>query len=143
MFFMGNKGVHMKKFIKIVFILVFFMIITGCCQDGISPNEIFDTYVNHWNAEEFDKMYAMLSAESTETYPTEEFVDRYQKIYDDLGISDLNITYGELNKEEVKKAFDKGSTTIPLKVNMERDRKSTRLNSSHVASSYAVFCLKK
>src|SRR5207253_10273329 len=25
----------------------------------------------------------------------------------------------------------------------ESDRKSTRLNSSHVASSYAVFCLKK
>src|SRR5690625_6214642 len=25
----------------------------------------------------------------------------------------------------------------------QRDRKSTRLNSSHVASSYAVFCLKK
>src|SRR5207249_5397732 len=25
----------------------------------------------------------------------------------------------------------------------ERDRKSTRLNSSHVSSSYAVFCLKK
>src|SRR5439155_8609913 len=29
-----------------------------------------------------------------------------------------------------------------LKV-VERDRKSTRLNSSHVAISYAVFCLKK
>src|SRR5690625_1586095 len=27
--------------------------------------------------------------------------------------------------------------------NFERDRKSTRLNSSHVAISYAVFCLKK
>src|SRR5207249_11884934 len=26
---------------------------------------------------------------------------------------------------------------------MERDRKSTRLNSSHVSISYAVFCLKK
>src|SRR5690625_6357124 len=25
----------------------------------------------------------------------------------------------------------------------DRDRKSTRLNSSHVATSYAVFCLKK
>src|SRR5438067_10000475 len=25
----------------------------------------------------------------------------------------------------------------------ERDRKSTRLNSSHVSTSYAVFCLKK
>src|SRR5436305_5035283 len=27
--------------------------------------------------------------------------------------------------------------------NIERDRKSTRLNSSHVRISYAVFCLKK
>src|SRR5690625_7129923 len=26
---------------------------------------------------------------------------------------------------------------------MDKDRKSTRLNSSHVAISYAVFCLKK
>src|SRR5690625_6661509 len=26
---------------------------------------------------------------------------------------------------------------------LEQDRKSTRLNSSHVARSYAVFCLKK
>src|SRR2546426_8447460 len=28
-------------------------------------------------------------------------------------------------------------------VNVERDRKSTRLNSSHLVISYAVFCLKK
>src|SRR5690625_5645816 len=28
-------------------------------------------------------------------------------------------------------------------INTSRDRKSTRLNSSHVATSYAVFCLKK
>src|SRR5439155_12735305 len=28
-------------------------------------------------------------------------------------------------------------------INPHRDRKSTRLNSSHVAISYAVFCLKK
>src|SRR5437870_10373801 len=32
-----------------------------------------------------------------------------------------------------------GSTRSPRR----RDRKSTRLNSSHVAISYAVFCLKK
>src|SRR5690606_4755676 len=30
-----------------------------------------------------------------------------------------------------------------LRVRLERDRKSTRLNSSHVKISYAVFCLKK
>src|SRR5207253_3308752 len=31
----------------------------------------------------------------------------------------------------------------PRTRNAKRDRKSTRLNSSHVAISYAVFCLKK
>src|SRR5690625_5554113 len=31
----------------------------------------------------------------------------------------------------------------PVDGKPNRDRKSTRLNSSHVASSYAVFCLKK
>src|SRR5690625_6593627 len=31
--------------------------------------------------------------------------------------------------------------TLPETVQLRRDRKSTRLNSSHVAISYAVFCL--
>src|SRR5207249_11204576 len=30
-----------------------------------------------------------------------------------------------------------------IKMNTDQDRKSTRLNSSHVSISYAVFCLKK
>src|SRR5207253_4279619 len=34
-------------------------------------------------------------------------------------------------------------TSIPSSCSNSRDRKSTRLNSSHVAISYAVFCLKK
>src|SRR5690625_5328072 len=32
---------------------------------------------------------------------------------------------------------------ITVSYSNEKDRKSTRLNSSHVAISYAVFCLKK
>src|SRR5690625_7115465 len=38
------------------------------------------------------------------------------------------------------------STVVPsraVRVPLLKDRKSTRLNSSHVAISYAVFCLKK
>src|SRR5438477_3201943 len=31
----------------------------------------------------------------------------------------------------------------PAHIQAERDRKSTRLNSSHMSTSYAVFCLKK
>src|SRR5207249_11028807 len=36
-----------------------------------------------------------------------------------------------------------GIARIDLEVAPEGDRKSTRLNSSHVSISYAVFCLKK
>src|SRR5690242_20770548 len=32
---------------------------------------------------------------------------------------------------------------IVSSLNLEKDRKSTRLNSSHMSISYAVFCLKK
>src|SRR5690606_27448905 len=54
--------------------------------------------------------------------------------------------------ERVKQALDAGYARVKIKikpgwdvepVRYLRDRKSTRLNSSHVKSSYAVFCLKK
>src|SRR5699024_12682309 len=34
-------------------------------------------------------------------------------------------------------------TAMAVVIKSPRDRKSTRLNSSHVSNSYAVFCLKK
>src|SRR6267378_5538673 len=47
-----------------------------------------------------------------------------------------------------RSSSDKSLTFCPLSqyspaVGVSRDRKSTRLNSSHVEISYAVFCLKK
>src|SRR5690625_6557865 len=36
-----------------------------------------------------------------------------------------------------------GKGYVEAELDITPDRKSTRLNSSHVASSYAVFCLKK
>src|SRR2546430_5829690 len=45
---------------------------------------------------------------------------------------------------EVKSRRVGGATyQVPVEVRPERDRKSTRLNSSHSQISYAVFCLKK
>src|SRR5437660_10990725 len=42
-----------------------------------------------------------------------------------------------------KKSADSGTTGGGPRRRSRPDRKSTRLNSSHVAISYAVFCLKK
>src|SRR5438874_4794188 len=47
---------------------------------------------------------------------------------------------GEVTLRENRRAFD----TVTFRPrHAVRDRKSTRLNSSHVEISYAVFCLKK
>src|SRR5690606_41531901 len=48
---------------------------------------------------------------------------------------------GIVEVEAVKKLID--SEVAGLMITNPKDRKSTRLNSSHVKISYAVFCLKK
>src|SRR5215510_15164778 len=56
---------------------------------------------------------------------------------DALPISSLDVTFFAFD-------FNSSSTVLTARSTPRlRDRKSTRLNSSHVAISYAVFCLKK
>src|SRR5699024_11827338 len=58
----------------------------------------------------------------------------------------MNITTDPTIKREDKPALPEISAdaaSSSVNNNSEKDRKSTRLNSSHVSISYAVFCLKK
>src|SRR5690554_7487978 len=55
---------------------------------------------------------------------------------------------GTIAASALDRPWEKSSRPFALSANKEsighwEDRKSTRLNSSHVRSSYAVFCLKK
>src|SRR5690625_5847484 len=63
--------------------------------------------------------------------------------HDDDAVARLkgDAAMAELLSRAVKQRQVVPSQDIPLRI--EGDRKSTRLNSSHVAISYAVFCLKK
>src|SRR5690625_5632339 len=55
------------------------------------------------------------------------------------------VAYLEPHREQLDPDSQRRLGTNPLRIldSKVRDRKSTRLNSSHVAISYAVFCLKK
>src|SRR5690554_7379936 len=55
--------------------------------------------------------------------------------------SDLERSSQQTNSAPESLMLDWGSPDVNIFLN--RDRKSTRLNSSHVRISYAVFCLKK
>src|SRR5439155_3639105 len=54
---------------------------------------------------------------------------------------------GRGERSSRKRVGDRGDDVVEVRDvvvgAIDRDRKSTRLNSSHVAISYAVFCLKK
>src|SRR5690606_39558983 len=92
----------------------------------------------------------------TDTPPTEIYT---LSLHDALPISDRSaplraivqlhqpVGYTGCGKVSVRTAW-KSATRIALRIDLirsrcTRDRKSTRLNSSHVKISYAVFCLKK
>src|SRR6266403_2902142 len=64
--------------------------------------------------------------------------DNYIRLVVTRGVGDLGLDPRKCPKPTVFCIFD----TIKLWP-QDRDRKSTRLNSSHVEISYAVFCLKK
>src|SRR2546427_9452757 len=49
----------------------------------------------------------------------------------------------ERQKEAAKRTYARSVAVTKEVINSIRDRKSTRLNSSHSQISYAVFCLKK
>ncbi|WP_237049323.1 NTF2-like N-terminal transpeptidase domain-containing protein [Lentibacillus amyloliquefaciens] len=108
----------MKKTALFVFLSLLFMV-SACSNDDITPQERFEKYVNHWNNQEFSQMYDMLTSQAAETYPTEDFVDRYQTIYNDLTISDLNITFEDLSEDQMETAMEKGTAQFPFTVEME------------------------
>src|SRR5690349_24923805 len=59
-------------------------------------------------------------------------------------IKDIELRHVGVSYSVVKAIGDQASKDLGFKVTMQNlDRKSTRLNSSHVEISYAVFCLKK
>src|SRR5699024_7680931 len=68
----------------------------------------------------FKAMYQKLSKEAQNTYDTEDFVDRYDKIYNDLEIKDVQIKPKDISKRERKKAKKDEKISIESRVSMDR-----------------------
>lgn len=111
-------GLRMKRFLLLI-LLLFLAFMFACSSNEVTPNEQFDTYTKKWNKEDFTKMYEMITSNAKQDYPPEKFIDRYEKIYDDLAISDLNITFDELSDEELKKAKKDKKVAITYHAEMQ------------------------
>ncbi|MFD1039940.1 penicillin-binding transpeptidase domain-containing protein [Virgibacillus byunsanensis] len=108
----------MKKGITFIMVLLL-AFISACSEDEVTPNERFNTYVEQWNEQNFTEMYDLLSPATLEAYQSEDFIERYEKIYTDLEVSNLEVTYEALSEEETETAMEEGSAIIPFSVQMD------------------------
>lgn len=89
----------MKRVLLILLSVVIAAIISGCSKEP-TPEERFSQYVKLWNNQKFDEMYGFLSEKAKESISEEDFVSRYNKIYKDLEIDELKVSYNQPEEEQ-------------------------------------------
>jgi len=113
-------GIHMKyRTLILLLSLSFFTFIIACSKEEDMLEDRLNTYVSLWQEHEFSSMYEMLSTKALDTYTTEDFIERYENIYEDLNVSKLDITFASLTKDDFATAKDEGQVTVPFKVDMD------------------------
>src|SRR5699024_12362223 len=105
------------------------------CENTASASDLLAAYVLSGGS--FVLFYVYIDLFDLHSFPTRRSSDLYEPHY--ISIRGKGDVIKELRKE-AKKASHVYLAADP---DREGDRKSTRLNSSHVSISYAVFCLKE
>lgn len=108
----------MRSFYFALFLLLV-LLLGGCSKGESFPVEKIDTFINSWETGEFSSMYNMLSTDTKESYDEEQFVDRYEKIYNDLQIQNLQIEVQELTEDELEKAMEERVVSFDVSVSMD------------------------
>ncbi|GIN85836.1 penicillin-binding protein 3 [Heyndrickxia sporothermodurans] len=99
---------------KAIFIMAMLLFVLAACEKEPSPNDRMDDYVKLWDKKNFEKMYNdYLSMGAKKDFESEEFVDRYPKVYKDLEISNVKVSFKKLKEEDYKK---KEKVSIPVHI---------------------------
>lgn len=108
----------MKFILKSLFVFII-LFLTACSDDEVTPNDRFNSFVEKWNNQELEEMYPFLSTKAKDTYGKENSMERMQKIYNDLNISEVVVELNPLAEEELETAMEAGEAKIPFQVKME------------------------
>jgi len=116
----------MKRSLISIIIFLVAIIATGC-SDEPKPEDRFDSFVKLWNEQKFDGMYEYLSTEAKEKITKEEFTERYKKIYKDLEIENLEVSFKKPEEEtdskveQVAYPFSVKMNTIAGQISFEHE----------------------
>ncbi|WP_071460950.1 penicillin-binding transpeptidase domain-containing protein [Bacillus massilinigeriensis] len=104
----------MKKAVLMITMLMLAAFFTGCTKEA-TPEDRLSQYVKLWNAKKFDEMYEYLSNNAQKSITKKEFVQRYDKLYQDLEIKKLDVQF---KKPEKEKEHDK-KASLPISAKMD------------------------
>lgn len=107
----------MAKKLSIILALAFLLFLAGCQQQA-TPEDKLKEYIEHWNNGEFSEMYSSyLNTGTKEAYASEDFVERQQKLYEDLAVENVEVTYTK--PEEGAKWDTEKPADFPVQVKMD------------------------
>src|SRR5690625_4902375 len=110
---------HMQRIFLFIIVLVF---LVACSEEEqISPNERYDEFATHWTRLEYEQMYEMYISETKENLTTDASIERYQKIYEDLNIENIQVSFTELSNEEIDTLKEEEEPTANLPFSVEMD----------------------
>lgn len=98
----------MKKYNKIIIsimMLVTIVIYISGCTSTSAEDEFFIKYKEKWEQKDFGSLYDMIDKESKSKIEKEEFVDKYEKIYNNIKVENIKISTKEENIK-LDKAFN-------------------------------------
>lgn len=92
------------------------VLLTGCNNDPL-PEERFESFIKDWEKKDFEKVYDQFSTDVKSNLKKDEFVERFSKIYSDIGVNELSVNFNK--PEEEMKPNDKGEVTFSYDLSME------------------------
>lgn len=101
----------MKKIMGFLFTAIVLTIVIAGCSKTPTPQDRFSEYISLWNQQKFAQMYDYLSKDAKKSISKKAFVNRYQKIYSDLQISNISIN--------VKKPKDANAADLTYTAKMD------------------------
>ncbi|MEN1970478.1 penicillin-binding transpeptidase domain-containing protein [Lentibacillus sp. N15] len=86
----------MKRYVWLLLLVV----ALGACSNQETQEDIMDKFVAAWNDKDFAEMYTYISKETKEEIDKENFVKRYQTIYEAIKAENLTVEAVDVSEED-------------------------------------------
>ncbi|MDQ0208482.1 penicillin-binding transpeptidase domain-containing protein [Alkalicoccobacillus murimartini] len=99
------------------------LLLTGCFGDEPDPKETLDAFIEKWENNEFEDMYAMLTNDSKEAQSEGQFEERTGSLYDSMHSTELTIEamYPDEDSEDSQQETEDSQYSVSLSITLSTE----------------------